>query len=386
MILMRKTENQAACEQRGYAMLGIIAAIGIAATAVVVTSLSATAVRNEQGRKDSNALALAKQALIASAASSNSRPGSLPCPDVDNDGTADYVGNDSTRPCMQRIGRLPWQTLGLPDLRDAAGERLWYAVSLNFQDISANRINANTTGQFNLRDGERNTAGIVAIVAAPGKPVGTQTRDATHINNYENYLESYAASELIVNVLTQDTTHNDQLSIITPADIFSLVQRRVAKEVQVALQNYYSGSTPSRMPYPADAESYDSGTSAYTYPMTVISPPFSTAVTTGYIPSDDVNLTLPTWFSANLWNRVLQYNVDSNCLASAVQTSVGTCGTATFSVQSGGVLIGSNGATVSAGTVAVLTFAGVNAGYTNAASTMLSTAIQVQTQTQTQPY
>ena len=31
--------------QRGYAMLGIIAAVGVAATAMVVTSLSATALR-----------------------------------------------------------------------------------------------------------------------------------------------------------------------------------------------------------------------------------------------------------------------------------------------------------------------------------------------------
>src|SRR3954466_3409367 len=109
--------------QRGYALLGIIAAVGVAATTVVVTSLSATAVRNEQGRKDSNALALAKQALIASAASNNSRPGSLPCPDVDNDGLSDFVGGISSAPCLQTFGRLPWQSLGLPDLRDAAGEQ-----------------------------------------------------------------------------------------------------------------------------------------------------------------------------------------------------------------------------------------------------------------------
>jgi hypothetical protein len=29
----------------------------------------------------------------------------------------------------ERLGRLPWKTLGLPDLRDGDGERLWYAVS-----------------------------------------------------------------------------------------------------------------------------------------------------------------------------------------------------------------------------------------------------------------
>jgi hypothetical protein len=26
----------------------------------------------------------------------------------------------------QRMGRLPWKTLRLPDLRDGHGERLWY--------------------------------------------------------------------------------------------------------------------------------------------------------------------------------------------------------------------------------------------------------------------
>ena len=151
-------------------MLGIIAVIGVAATAAVVTSLSATAVRNEQGRKDSNALALAKQALIASAASSNSHPGSLPCPDVDNDGLSDPppTATPAAIPCTGSMGRLPWQTLGLPDLRDAAGERLWYVLSANFQDIASNRINANSYGQLIVRDGEHATYGIVAIIAAPG--------------------------------------------------------------------------------------------------------------------------------------------------------------------------------------------------------------------------
>src|SRR4051794_19970313 len=181
MTVLRSSANRSATAQRGYAMLGIIAAIGIAATAVVVTSLSATAVRNDQGRRDSSALALAKQALIASAASSNLRPGSLPCPDVDNDGLSDQIGNNPAAACTHFIGRLPWQTLGLPDLRDASGERLWYAVSTNFQDVAANSINSGTTGQLIMQEGEQTTTGVVAIVTAPGKPIGSQQRNTANL-------------------------------------------------------------------------------------------------------------------------------------------------------------------------------------------------------------
>lgn len=367
-------------EQGGYAMLGIIAAVGIAATAVVVTSLSATAMRNEQGRKDSNALALAKQALIASAASSNTRPGSLPCPDIDNDGLADHIANDPAAACTSSIGRLPWQTLGLPDLRDATGERLWYALSANFQEIAVNRINAGTIGQLTVHEGENNTTGVVAVVAAPGLAVGSQRRSANHVNNYEHYLESYSENTLTLNVLAHDTAHNDQMSVITPADIFSLVQRRVVKEVQVSLQNYYLAAAPYKMPYPAHTEVINDGN--YTYPMTVASPPFSASVLSGYIPSDDASLALPPWFSANLWNRVLNYSVDVNCVASGVAAAAGPCGAATFSTQTNGVMLGGTAGSPPSGTMAVLGFQGVSSAYSNAASTILSAAIQVQTQTQ----
>jgi hypothetical protein len=278
-------------------MLAIIAAVGVATTAVVVTSLSTTAVRNEQGRRDSSALALAKQALIASAASSNSRPGSLPCPDVDNDGLSDQIGNDAAAACTHFIGRLPWQTLGLPDLRDAAGERLWYVVSANFQDVSANRINSSTVGQLIVREGEQTTTGVVAIVTAPGKAIGNQRRDTSSVNSAANYLESYTSDTLTATVLAQDIMHNDQLAVITPADIFSLVERRVAKEVRNSLQNYYSAvsnPTPHSMPYPAQTEVIDDGT--YSYPTTVIAPPFTGPVLSGYLPSNDPTLVLPAWF------------------------------------------------------------------------------------------
>src|SRR5688572_33057105 len=96
------------------------------------------------------ALAEGKQALVGRAVADNDRPGSLPCPDavtnvvgnVPNDGIADALaGND----CPSYIGRLPWRTLGLPDLRDEHVERLWFALSPTFRDhVTAQPLNSAT--------------------------------------------------------------------------------------------------------------------------------------------------------------------------------------------------------------------------------------------------
>jgi len=376
--MLNRNYKRRSLAQRGYAVLAIIAALGATATAVVVTSLSATAVRNDQGRKDSNALALAKQALIASAASSSSRPGSLPCPDVNNDGLSDQPGGNAAAACTQFIGRLPWRTLGLPDLRDATGERLWYVVSANFQDISANRINAGTVGQLIVHEGEQSTNGVVAIVVAPGKAFGTQQRDTSHVNITANYVEHYSSDTLTAVLHAQDATHNDQLLVITPADIFALAERRVAKEVQNSLQNYYlavANATPYSLPYPAQTQVINDGN--YSYPTTAVTPPFSGPVLSGYLPSNDALLVLPAWFTANRWHQVLNYKVDSNCVPSAVAAATGICGAATFTVSSNGILIGG---APSGGTMAMLGFNGVSTAYSNYQSTILSAAVQTQTQ------
>jgi len=82
----------------------------------------------------------------------------------------------------------------LPDLRDAAGERLWYVVSANFQDIAANRINAGTVGQLIVHEGEQATNGVVAILVAPGKAFGTQQRDTSHVNIAANTSKTIRAT------------------------------------------------------------------------------------------------------------------------------------------------------------------------------------------------
>ena len=128
--------------QRGQAAFLVVMLFGLAAALLVYGMVDTTSAALRRDRDTAAAFAQAKQALIGRAVADDNRPGSLPCPDTDNDGSAEtFVGAD----CPSYIGRLPWRTLGLPDLRDASGERLWYVLSPRFRDNSAAEpINSDT--------------------------------------------------------------------------------------------------------------------------------------------------------------------------------------------------------------------------------------------------
>jgi len=207
-----------------------------AATALV-SSLSTTVVKNARQETTAAALAQAKEALIGYAASDTNRPGELPCPDINNDGIitisgpdADYSGSN----CISLIGRLPWRTLGLPDLRDAAGERLWYAVSDPFHANSTAVLNSDTAGTLTV-SGNLSASNVIAIVFAPGQNLPGQDRSAANINNSSAYLESVVTAPTSFNLLTPDDqpggsyTYNDQLTLITHDNLFQVVEKAVGK-------------------------------------------------------------------------------------------------------------------------------------------------------------
>lgn len=180
--------------QRGSAafavILALVGVIGLAAIAALTEAALDTAQREQQ---TALALAQARDALIGFAVASSGRPGDLPCPDLDNDGSADAVPGCSAS--SSRIGRLPWRTLDLPDLRDGNGERLWYAVSDNFKNNPRTAcsivghsgcLNSDTRGTITVRgaagaimsDGSLAVAGqsgttvarsgVIAVVFSPG--------------------------------------------------------------------------------------------------------------------------------------------------------------------------------------------------------------------------
>ena len=316
---------------RGYALVVVIVVIGMLATAWLVTSFGATAVRIERERKTTAALALAKQALIGRATSDASLPGSLPCPDlkthiagtnVPDDGIADLFAGTN---CPSYIGRLPWRTLGLPDLRDADGERLWYALSSNFRDFASHvTINDVTPGTLSVA-GNAPATNIAAVVFAPGAPLTGQSRGGSAERaNVANYLDGTNASGGSAFVaLAASSAFNDRLAVITVADLMAVVEKRVAYEISAVLNKYFLAN--SVLPTPAsasDATCLPAGDASLCLP--------SGSTATGILPRNLgagtgwPGVVFPAWFNTN-WRTSVSYAVVAEC------TSLPACANTTFS-------------------------------------------------------
>src|SRR4051794_10591897 len=95
---------------RGQALLVLVVMVAIATILLVYGSTTEIARIVKADARTRVALDYARQALIGRAVADANRPGSLPCPDGDDDGSADlFVGSS----CPSYIGRLPWRTLGV---------------------------------------------------------------------------------------------------------------------------------------------------------------------------------------------------------------------------------------------------------------------------------
>jgi hypothetical protein len=174
------------------ATLLVIACIGL----VFAMGLASPATSARADRASERALAEAREALIAYAADRPVNavvgPGYLPCPDLDDDGWAESTCGSQTGDSGQaeRLGRLPWKTLGISDLRDGYGERLWYAVSSKYKGLLNCGVSracldmtpAAALGTITVRDSagavihdgtiadasRADAGGAVAVVIAPG--------------------------------------------------------------------------------------------------------------------------------------------------------------------------------------------------------------------------
>ncbi len=185
-------------------ILGVLAmlfAIGVA------TALTSEFARNnaalKRDRISDEALAKAREALIGYATGrpvdNVVGPGYLPCPDLDDDGWAESTCGSQLGDIGQaeRLGRLPWKTLGVGDLRDGYGERLWYAVSSKYKgllnctltpdcldmspDAALGTITVRDPGGEIVHDGRSanlhspGSGGAAAVVIAPGPALSRGT-------------------------------------------------------------------------------------------------------------------------------------------------------------------------------------------------------------------
>lgn len=327
--------------QRGVAAVILIALFSVILIGVLLSSLAGKSSQNQADEKSFPALAQAQAALIAYAAGHPTLPGRLPCPDVDNDGLEDA-------PCgavgANQLGRLPWKTLGIPDLRDGSGECLWYAVSGAFKSNPPNPgpVNSDTNGSFTVRDDQGHTiaTNVIAVVIAPGAalsandrtPVGA-TRCGGNITA-TNYLDTAnainnatgATTGIFVVGLPSDT-YNDRVAFIGPAQFFPAVERRVAGEIKQRLAAYYTANL-----YYPDANDVLDASHNCTPGTTRGRVPLSISVSCTTPPLADWPVALPAWFTSDNWHLLTYYARAPAC------SSLGP-GCTDF----GGLLIVSNG-------------------------------------------
>lgn len=237
--------------QRGAALLMLVAIILLATTYALIGQLSATSQDNARQASTSAALAQAKDALTGFALSyreshANQGFGFLPCPDTDNDGQAESNCGLSD---VSVVARLPWQTLGLPPLRDADGECLWYAVSGNAKDNPKSAVfNWDTPGQFIVQDASGVTlAGSsaherpLAVILAPRFALGVQSRapagaaECAGGNASTDYLEDAGVSTAANATSTlrlasadslRSRSNNDQGLWISSRELFDRIKKR----------------------------------------------------------------------------------------------------------------------------------------------------------------
>ena len=255
-------------QQQGVVLIALLTVIVLIFSALSLKQLNRSELKKLKLDKSRLVLAEAKQALIAfssgdfaatSCGLNCPRPGDLPCPDLNNDGEAETSCNTQA----SRLGRLPWKTLGLNDLKDGDGESLWYAVSERYKNNTrVIPLNTDTVGSISLR----NTAGqlindasgvngLVALLIAPHAPLkrndGTQQiRSQANELTAAHYLDIAFGEDnatfsenttdgFITGEIVQDNQLivNDIILPLTTNQIHTAMQKRVLSEVmQAALQ------------------------------------------------------------------------------------------------------------------------------------------------------
>ena len=286
--------------QDGAALILALVILVLLASAVLLDRLNAAvAPAPFRDPVSVEALAGAKDALIAWAATHPDTPGLLPFPDRNDDGTPDY---DGTADCVSPgpvaaghlLGRFPIQgeqagcatTIGMSvEVVDSAGEPLWYAVSRNLVrggdggPINPDSGDLATQPWITVRDqtGAVISNRVAAVIIAPGPALTGQDRSAISANplvEYPKYLESVTigpdtfsnadadgclddnvgcgvpeAEDFIIYPHTVDA-FNDRLVLITIDELMRAVEDRVLGETVQALKSYKSSYTVAAPFYP----------------------------------------------------------------------------------------------------------------------------------------
>lgn len=242
-ITRRFSLNKTWAKQKGAALILMAFILALAFTAFMVNSTTGIEYKAQRDLKTAKALDEAKQALLGWSASQDD-PGKLPCPEDTSEIGHSYEGQSQSSCTLPAIGRLPWRTLGLGDIRDGNNDKLWYAISNGFR---VSPINTSTAAQLTVNS-IPNSA--VAIIFSSGVPLASQTRpiptssSPPNISQYLDLLNSSGTASFTTSGAANN--FNDRLMLITKAELFAIVTKRVLREVRgdlsQGLVDYYGSN------------------------------------------------------------------------------------------------------------------------------------------------
>ena len=229
--LAMKRQNKGHTKQEGAALIFLVTILVLAVTAFALHSLTGNEYKAERELMTAKALVDAKSALIAWSVMQNN-PGQLPCPE-DTTLIGFPIEGQAQTNCTSPnpiIGRLPWRTLGIGEIKDGNGDKLWYVISPGYR---VSPINSSIFGQLSI-DGAPNSAS--AIILSAGVPLLSQTRPMpTNIappvtsqyldgsNNDGN--ASFVSKGAVI-------SFNDRLIAVKQSELFSPVTNRILRMIK----------------------------------------------------------------------------------------------------------------------------------------------------------
>lgn len=317
---MSRGNRRPGSDQQGFALLVTLLVLVIGAATLYVSARNpAEGQRAVEAHTNARALSRARAVLLARAGADDNRPGSLSCPDLDGNGSA---GSGLPPSCGDRLGRFPHQTYGVNPLRDAARERVWYAIADGLLDQGTVTVNPGTVVPFEV-DGR---GGYAAAVMTPGDVLEGQDRSEANSNNAGQHLEKpndagidNADGPPFVDCAGREGC-NDGIRGVTTAELFEVPQRRVLAAVARMLQQFYNDH--GYLPYAA-AFGSDECEGEATGKRTVGQLPFTDEGDCGGAVFDrEEDDPTDGWLNANDWFDYVVYRVDSGCAGAGA-----TCGT-----------------------------------------------------------
>ncbi|HEX2648569.1 MAG TPA: hypothetical protein VHN19_01370 [Burkholderiales bacterium] len=263
----RRTESGRS-KQQGFALILMVMVFIIGVTWYGLGALGKAAMQGyERDRVTAAALKQAKEALLAylvttaamttdTVDSRQANPGRLPCPEsLSHPGTVNEGKAADLLPgyTCGAVGRLPWKSLGVDQIRDGYGEPLWYAVPLGTwaKTTTATALTINP-GLANQMTYDGTASAVVAVIIAPGAglnttgepgtPSGTcsgfakvnqliSTRNAVPLIA-ANFLECGDATGANYTTIGTSPWSNDRTISITAAEVMDAIAGAVADRMQ----------------------------------------------------------------------------------------------------------------------------------------------------------